>query len=335
MGHGGMGVVEPGARANSSSSPCSCRDPLTPRPRREGSERTPRLLDELAEPRHYLRNPSCHRALHGQRVLDGFVIEQQPCERLVHRVTPAPVLVRRHRNAIGLLDRNENNQIEELHRLARALDLRLDVLPVNEQVGEEISWTAIKERVVAGSFDLERCSVELRLEVLCGRRPFRLVAVLLEEVVRLFDACVQRQRLSHLLDQRRLPDPVAAGERDPHLRDCRELRGLAHVASSRFYETYCGFGARAAKRYDDGVLMLYNAAGFSLALGPSEEAIARGLGCISESIWTAARPVLAHRDRLVRAGVELVEEADEPAYVSVKCGDPGGYVVEASWEPRP
>ena len=38
--------------------------------------------------------------------------------------------------------------------------------------------------------------------------------------------------------------------------------------SRRFYESYCGFGARPARRYDDGVLMLYNAAGFALALGP-------------------------------------------------------------------
>jgi hypothetical protein len=43
--------------------------------------------------------------------------------------------------------------------------------------------------------------------------------------------------------------------------------------------------------------------------------------------------VLALRDRLAAAGVELVEEWDEPEYVSVKCRDPDGYIVEASWEP--
>ena len=36
--------------------------------------------------------------------------------------------------------------------------------------------------------------------------------------------------------------------------------------SRRFYEKYFGFGARPPRRYDDGVLMLYNAAGFALAL---------------------------------------------------------------------
>ncbi|HYH89981.1 MAG TPA: VOC family protein, partial [Solirubrobacteraceae bacterium] len=33
-----------------------------------------------------------------------------------------------------------------------------------------------------------------------------------------------------------------------------------------------------------------------------------------------------------REGVEIVEFCDEPGYVSVKCRDPDGYVVETSWE---
>ena len=44
--------------------------------------------------------------------------------------------------------------------------------------------------------------------------------------------------------------------------------------------------------------------------------------------------VLALRDQLLSGGVELVEEWDEPDYVSVKCRDPDGYIVEASWEPQ-
>ncbi len=106
------------------------------------------------------------------------------------------------------------------------------------------------------------------------------------------------------------------------------------VRSRRFYETYFGFGARPAKRYDDGVLMLYNAAGFALALGPSPEPIARpswmhfGVGLPSRD------EVLALRERFVGDGVELVEESDEPGYVSVKCRDPDGYIIEASWEPE-
>jgi catechol 2,3-dioxygenase-like lactoylglutathione lyase family enzyme len=104
--------------------------------------------------------------------------------------------------------------------------------------------------------------------------------------------------------------------------------------SRLFYETYFGFDAEPPKRYDDGVLTLYNLAGFSLALGPTTEPIARpawmhfGVGLASRE------DVLALRDRLRIDGVELVGEWDEPDYVSVKCRDPDGYIVEASWEPE-
>ena len=103
--------------------------------------------------------------------------------------------------------------------------------------------------------------------------------------------------------------------------------------SRRFYETYFGFDARPAKVYDGGVLMLYNAEGFALALDDSPEPVERpawmhfGVGLPNREA------VLALRDRFVDDGVELVEEWDEPAYVSVKCRDPDGYIVEASWEP--
>jgi catechol 2,3-dioxygenase-like lactoylglutathione lyase family enzyme len=103
--------------------------------------------------------------------------------------------------------------------------------------------------------------------------------------------------------------------------------------SRRFYETYFGFGAGRPRRYPDGVLMLYNAAGFALALGPSVEPIARP-GWMHFGFGLPDREaVLALRNRLASDGVELVEEWDEPEYVSVKCRDPDGYIVEAAWEP--
>jgi hypothetical protein len=39
------------------------------------------------------------------------------------------------------------------------------------------------------------------------------------------------------------------------------------------------------------------------------------------------------RSRLATDGVPILEEWEEPEYVSVKCLDPDGYVVEAAWEP--
>jgi len=78
--------------------------------------------------------------------------------------------------------------------------------------------------------------------------------------------------------------------------------------------------------------LLYNADGFALALGPTDEPITLpsffhfGIGLQSRDA------VLAFRDRLVADGVSIAEEWDEPDYVSVKCLDPDGYVVEAAWE---
>ena len=104
--------------------------------------------------------------------------------------------------------------------------------------------------------------------------------------------------------------------------------------SRRFYETYVGFGAQPAREYDDGVLMLYDSRGFSLALGPfgTPESLPPflhfGIGLPSPD------SVRAFRDRLAADGVEIVEQWDEPEYVSVKFRDPDRYVVEAAWEPR-
>ena len=104
--------------------------------------------------------------------------------------------------------------------------------------------------------------------------------------------------------------------------------------SRRFYETYFGFDAQPARRYDDGVLMLYNADGFSLALGPTDEPIE--LPCFHHFGVHLPSPdaVRTFRDRLIADGVEIAEEWEEPEYVSVKCRDPDGYVVEAAWEPH-
>jgi catechol 2,3-dioxygenase-like lactoylglutathione lyase family enzyme len=103
--------------------------------------------------------------------------------------------------------------------------------------------------------------------------------------------------------------------------------------SRRFYETYFGFDAAPARWYDGGVLMLYNADGFALALGPTDEPI-RLPAFLHFGVDLPSRDaVLAFRDRLVAHGVPIVEEWDEPGYVSVKCADPDGYVVEAAWEP--
>jgi catechol 2,3-dioxygenase-like lactoylglutathione lyase family enzyme len=104
--------------------------------------------------------------------------------------------------------------------------------------------------------------------------------------------------------------------------------------SRRFYETYFGFGARPSRLYDDGVLMLYNADGFALALGPTREPVRLPRFLHFGISLPSREAVLSFSDRLAVDGIPIVEEWDEPDYVSVKCLDPDGYVVEAAWEPR-
>jgi catechol 2,3-dioxygenase-like lactoylglutathione lyase family enzyme len=104
--------------------------------------------------------------------------------------------------------------------------------------------------------------------------------------------------------------------------------------SRRFYETYFGFDAKPARRYDGDVLMLYNADGFSLALGPTDEPISVPDFLHFGIHLPDPEAVRAFRDRLVADGVTIAEEWEEPEYVSVKCLDPDGYVVEVAWEPH-
>ena len=104
--------------------------------------------------------------------------------------------------------------------------------------------------------------------------------------------------------------------------------------SRSFYERYFGFDERPARRYEDGVLMLYGRRGFALALGPAREPVDRPAWMHFGVHLPDREAVVALHDRLVADGVELVEAWDEPNYVSVKCRDPDGYIVEASWEPQ-
>ena len=104
--------------------------------------------------------------------------------------------------------------------------------------------------------------------------------------------------------------------------------------SQRFYETYFGFGAQQSREYDGGVLMLYNADGFALALGPTDESIELPHFLHFGVHMPSPEAVRALRERLVADGVPIAERWEEPEYVSVKCRDPDGYVVEAAWEPH-
>jgi catechol 2,3-dioxygenase-like lactoylglutathione lyase family enzyme len=79
--------------------------------------------------------------------------------------------------------------------------------------------------------------------------------------------------------------------------------------SRRFYDAYCGFGAKPPRRYDDGTLMLFDGRGFSLALGGDGFVPHFGVG------QPDADAVRAMARRLEADGVEI------------------GHIVEFSWEP--
>jgi catechol 2,3-dioxygenase-like lactoylglutathione lyase family enzyme len=101
-------------------------------------------------------------------------------------------------------------------------------------------------------------------------------------------------------------------------------------ASRRFYEQHFGFEVR--RRAEDGTLMMGNADGFSLALGRWDGS-AR-LPAFLHHGFRAESPDDVHEyaARFRAEGLEIVEESDEPDYVSVKTRDPNGYVVEVAWE---
>lgn len=103
--------------------------------------------------------------------------------------------------------------------------------------------------------------------------------------------------------------------------------------SRRFYETYLGFVAEPAPR-EDGVLILHDADGFSLALGEVETPITLPPFLHFGTGLPTPDDVRAFRDRIEADGVPVVGWWNEPDYVSVKFRDPDGYVVEVAWEPR-
>jgi catechol 2,3-dioxygenase-like lactoylglutathione lyase family enzyme len=102
--------------------------------------------------------------------------------------------------------------------------------------------------------------------------------------------------------------------------------------SRRFYETYFGFVAEPAPR-EDGTLLLHDAEGFSLALGPVPGPIVLPPFLHFGTGLATPEDVRAFRDRVAADGLEIVDWWDEPDYVSVKFRDPDGYVIEVGWEP--
>ena len=97
-------------------------------------------------------------------------------------------------------------------------------------------------------------------------------------------------------------------------------------ASVAFYRDLFEFGG--TPEWQGETLVIRNGAGFSLALtpDPSPPAWPDGLhfGFVLDDV-VLARTV---RDRVLAAGLTLVEAYEEPAFVVFKVNDPDGYLVE-------
>ena len=67
--------------------------------------------------------------------------------------------------------------------------------------------------------------------------------------------------------------------------------------------------------------------------GVTDEAIKRPHSLHCGVHTPSPEAVRALHQRLVADDVPIAERWEEPEYVSVKCRDPDGYVVEFAWEP--
>jgi catechol 2,3-dioxygenase-like lactoylglutathione lyase family enzyme len=98
--------------------------------------------------------------------------------------------------------------------------------------------------------------------------------------------------------------------------------------SQRFYETHFGFDPDTAQTYPDGTVIIRDKDGFALALRSgapqSDEFLHFGSVCTSPAEARQAR------ERLIAAGMGLVEDDDTESYVGIKVLEPDGYRIEVS-----
>jgi catechol 2,3-dioxygenase-like lactoylglutathione lyase family enzyme len=115
------------------------------------------------------------------------------------------------------------------------------------------------------------------------------------------------------------------------------MRTLDHVAlavtdparSLAFYRDLLGIEGDVRTEEYGFVIQTPNGISFTLFRGrppsvPGDAHVGMSLADADEA--------RAERERLLAAGATEVEWSEEPGYVSVKVGDPDGYIVELAWD---
>ena len=118
---------------------------------------------------------------------------------------------------------------------------------------------------------------------------------------------------------------------------------LAHLAlavrdqerSRSFYETYFRFDAGPSNVLDSGVLFLRNEDGFELALAERGDPAPLPPFVHFGFRLDHADDVRVLRHGLATAGFDIFDEEEEADFVSFKCRDPDGYLVQLYWSESP
>jgi catechol 2,3-dioxygenase-like lactoylglutathione lyase family enzyme len=113
-----------------------------------------------------------------------------------------------------------------------------------------------------------------------------------------------------------------------------QLKHLALVVhdlgkARRFYERHFAF---ERQDWQGDILFLRDPNDFSLVLMKGDHPPNPGAYHHFGFQVDSREAVLEHRQRLVDAGVPIVEDVDEPGLISFKCTDPDGYTVEVLFE---
>ncbi|WP_157610437.1 VOC family protein [Spirillospora albida] len=100
--------------------------------------------------------------------------------------------------------------------------------------------------------------------------------------------------------------------------------------SRRFYETYFEF--TSAHVGGHGTIIVRNADGFELALHGGQDAEPPAAFLRFAFRLFAPEEVEDLLSRMQTDGVDIVEQYEDPGYVSFTCTDPDGHRIEAYWE---